>query len=118
MLEFSVIGKTYIWNRNTILFGDSLVSIGRLNGKKVIGAKAYTLGEVNGAEVDTDNWKVTNLHVKLTDEAATELGFKKRFRSSVVCMPVALITAVGDVVTIDKSVEELRKSREIIECKE
>jgi len=100
------------------LFSESLVSVEKLNGKKVIGAKAFALGEVKGIEVDTDNWEVTHLHVKLTDEAATELGFKKRFRSSVVCMPVTLIKAVGDVVTIDKSVEELRKSREIVECKE
>jgi len=103
---------------NTSLFGESLVSVEKLNGKKVIGAKAYTLGEVKGADVDTDSWKITHLHVKLTDEAATELGFKKRFGSSVVCVPVALITAVGDVVAIDKSAEELRKSREIVEWKE
>lgn len=80
--------------------------------------KAFTLGEVKGADVDTDNWKGTHLHFRLTNEAATELGFKKRFGSSVVCMPVAIITAVGDVATIEKSVEELRKSREIVECRE
>jgi sporulation protein YlmC with PRC-barrel domain len=95
-----------------------LVSVEKLNGKKVIGAKAYTLGEVEGAEVNTDNWRLTHLHVKLTDQAATELGFKKRFRSSTVCMPVSLITAVGDVITIDKSFEELSKTVEIVEYKE
>jgi len=95
-----------------------LVSVDKLNGKKVICAKAYTLGEVKGAEVNTDDWRLTHLHVKLTDQAATELGFKKRFRSSTVCIPVNLIAAVGDVITINKSREELSKTVEITECKE
>ena len=95
-----------------------LVSFGKLIGKKVITAKTYTLGEVKGAETDTNYWKITHLHVKLTDEAATDFIFKKRFRSSTVCMPVSLVKAVGDFITIDKSLEELSKTLEITECKE
>lgn len=111
--------KRYIFGvENRHIFGESLVSVDKLNGKKVICAKAYTLGEVKGAEVDTENWRLTHLYVKLTDQAATELGFKKRFRSSTVCMPVTLITAVGDVITIGKSMEELGKDVEITEYKE
>ena len=95
-----------------------LVSVDKLVGKKVITAKAYILGEVKGAEADVDNWRITHLQVKLTEKAATELGFKKRFRSSTVCMPVNLISAVGEVVTIDKSLDELSKSFDIVEYKE
>jgi sporulation protein YlmC with PRC-barrel domain len=95
-----------------------LVDVDRLKGKKVIDKKAYTLGEVGGAEVDTEKWEVTHLRVKLMDEAATELGFKKRFRSSTVCMPVTLVAAVGDIIAIDKSIQELRNTTEIAECKE
>ena len=68
-----------------------LVSIDKLIGMKVITSKAYILGEVRGAEADVDNWRITHLQVKLTDKAVTDLGFKKRFRSSTVCMPVTLI---------------------------
>jgi sporulation protein YlmC with PRC-barrel domain len=85
---------------------------------KVITAKAYILGEVRGIEADVDNWRITHLQVKLTDKAATDLGFKKRFRSSTVCMLVTLIKAIGHVVTIDKSLEELSRSFDIVECKE
>ncbi len=95
-----------------------VVGIDKLVGMKVITAKAYIFGEVNGAEVDVDNWRITHLHVKLTDKAAIDLGFKKRFRSSTVCMPVTLINEVGEVVTIDKSLEELSRIIEVIECKE
>lgn len=96
----------------------SVVGVDKLVGKKVITAKAYILGEVKGAEADIEKWQITHLHVKLTDKAAVDLGFKKRFRSSTVCMPVGLISAVGEVVTIARSLEELGRTFDIVECKE
>ena len=95
-----------------------VVSIDKLVGMKVITAKAYIFGEVKGAEVDVDSWRITHLHVKLTDKAATDLGFKKKFRSSTVCMPITHINEVGEVVTIDKSLEELSRLVEVVEYKE
>jgi len=78
-------------------------------GKRVIGANAYLLGEVTGADIDTMKWQLTHLHVSLTDDATRELGFKKPFMGSViVCLPVQLIQAVGDVITLNKGVDELR----------
>ena len=96
-----------------------VVGIDKLVGMKVITAKAYIFGEVNGVEVDVDNWRITHLHVKLTDKAAIDLGLIiKRFRSSTVCMPITLINEVGEVVTIDKSLKELSRIIDIVECKE
>jgi len=60
-----------------VLFGGLLVTFSKLIGKKVIGANAYTLGEAQGADVDTDKWQITHLHISLTDEATRELGYKK-----------------------------------------
>jgi len=78
-------------------------------GKRVIGANAYLLGEVNGADVETEKWQVTYLHVSLTDEAIRELGFKKPFMGSVtVCVPVSIVQAVGDVITLNKGIKELK----------
>jgi len=86
-----------------------LVTFSRFMGKRVIGANAYTLGEVHGADVDTDKWQITHLHVSLTDDATRELGFKKPFLGAViVCLPVSLIQAIGDVITLSKSIQELR----------
>jgi len=42
----------------------------------MLGTNGYSIGEVEGLDVDTDNWQVTGLQVILTDEAATDLGFK------------------------------------------
>jgi len=86
-----------------------LVTFSRLMEKRVIGANAYTLGEVHGADVDTEKWLVTHLHVSLTDEATRELGFRKPFLGHViVCLPVNLVQAIGDVITLNKSIQELR----------
>jgi sporulation protein YlmC with PRC-barrel domain len=87
-----------------------------LSGKKVICAGAYILGEAKGGEVDTTTWKITHLYVKLSDTGASELGFKKRFRSSTVCLPVKMIQAVADVINVAPSLKEISESNEITEC--
>jgi len=93
-----------------------LVVFSKLVGKRVIGANAYILGEVIGADVDTEKWQITHLHVSLTEEATRELGFKKPFLASVVvCLPVNLIQATGDVISLNKSINELRN---LVEPKE
>ena len=86
-----------------------MVTFSKLVGKKVIGANAYTLGEMLGADVDTGGWQITHLHASLTDEATRELGFRKPFLGAVVvCLPVNLIQAIGDVIALNKSIQELR----------
>ena len=93
-----------------------MVSVSKLIGKKVIGANAYVLGEVTGADVDTEKWQMTHLHVSLTDDAARELGFRKPFLGSViVCLPINLIQATGDIISLSKSIIELKN---VVEPKE
>ena len=96
----------------------NVISVEKLVGLKVITSQAFSLGTVKGARVDTENWKITHLHVKLDDNAATTLGFKKRFRSSNVCVPVEMVAAVGDFVSIGRSLDELSRTQEIIECRD
>jgi hypothetical protein len=50
-----------------------LVNVLALNGKKVVTADFYALGEVEGAEVSTDNWTVINLRVTFTKQAVQDL---------------------------------------------
>ena len=90
-----------------------MIKVSKLNGMKVITANAYVLGEVDGAEVDTEKWKVTHLDVNLTNEATKELGFKKPFLGSVkICLPVAIIKEFGDVITLKNSLQELKNLKE------
>ena len=84
-----------------------------MNGMEVITADAFTLGEVDGAHADTGTWQITRLDVELTKEATRELGFKKpMFGSLKVCLPVAAVKQVGDVITLNKSLLEFKSLKE------
>ena len=82
----------------------------------VICAGGFDLGEINGIEINTSTWQVTHLHVKLLKPASEDLGFKKRFRTSTVCLPTTLVSQVGDNVLLNKSLDELTRHPEISEC--
>jgi sporulation protein YlmC with PRC-barrel domain len=87
----------------------AVTTFGKMIGKRVIGSNTYMLGEVASADIDTGKWQVTHLHVSLADDAIRELGYKKLFTGSViVCLPVSLIQAVGDVITLNKGIDELK----------
>lgn len=86
----------------------------KLDGKKIVSAKGYSLGEVEGLDVDIDNWELRGLQVTLTDEAATELGFKRPIVSKVVVkIPTNVVSTVGNFITLDQSIENLKS---LVEC--
>ncbi len=92
-----------------------MARMSELTDRQVITADAYNLGDVIGAEVDTKAWKITHLNVSLSDDATRELGFKKPFLGHVdVCLPVELVQAYGDVITLRKDLANLK---ELPECK-
>ncbi|MCW4030558.1 MAG: PRC-barrel domain-containing protein [Candidatus Bathyarchaeota archaeon] len=95
-----------------------MVDTSKLIGKNIITTGGVILGEVKGTHVNTNTWQLTYLQVKLSAPASEMLGFKKRFRSSIVCMPVSLVSAVGDVITIARTLRDLSENPEIIECPE
>ena len=79
----------------------------------VITSDAYTLGEVYGAHADIANWTITHLDVDLTKEATEELGFKKPFLGSIaVCLPIDSVKRVGDVITLNKTLMDLKNLKE------
>ena len=95
-----------------------LINVENLMGLDVVTSGAHIIGQVKGAKIDTDSWEIKFLNVKLTGEAAENMGMKKRFRSAIICIPVRMVQAVGHVVTISRSMDELVNSQEIIECKD
>ena len=95
-----------------------LINLDKLDGKELIDISGTVLGQVKGSRVSVKNWRVTHLKIKLSSQASEQLGFKKRFGSASVCMPVSLISAVGDVITTDHTLSELRQTASITECPE
>jgi len=93
-----------------------MVEITRIFWKKAYSADAFLLGDIESAEVDMNNWQVTNFYVGLTDEATKSLGFKRPFLGKVVvCLPVSTIKTVQDTAILNKTMAELRNLKE---CKE
>ena len=95
-----------------------MINFEEIVGLKVVTSVAFILGEVKGGKIDTSTWTIKFLNVRLTGDSAESLGVKKRFRSSAICIPVGMVQAVGHVVTITRSMEELESSQEITECKD
>jgi sporulation protein YlmC with PRC-barrel domain len=80
---------------------DLPIKVKEMNGKKVITIDAYNLGEIDGAHVDINIWKITDLNVKLTKESIKELQLKKpKLGSLSVCLPVTDVKQFGDVVVL------------------
>ena len=86
------------------------VNVNILLGKSVVGDDTRLVGAVTGVEVELmPKWEVTHLHVSLTEETTRELGYKKPFLGSVdVMLPISLVKAVGDLISLDKKISDLR----------
>lgn len=107
--------KEPIRNLENIAKRGNLVSSVELKGKKVVGAKGNAIGEIEGFDVELSSWQVTGLEVGLTDDAATELGFKRPFLSKVVIIiPTKIVSLIGNFVTLDKEIENLYSLMECI----
>lgn len=92
------------------------MTIGKLTWKKAVTADGFTIGQVEGGEVDTNNWRVTHLHIGLNEEALSEFGLKRPYMGRVlICLPVQYIKSVGEVVTFKQTLKELKETKE---CKE
>ena len=87
----------------------------KLDGMDVVTLDGFKAGEISGMELNTKKWDVTHIHIELSDEAVKELGFKKPLLGHItICLPVGYVKAVGNVVTLTRSLKGLDK---IPECK-
>ena len=104
------------------LIGEGLlISTNELVGKKVVGLNGDAIGEVKDVEFDNSTWKINDLLVKLTGKAASELGFTKISHGlgavnvtrggKTVFMPVSLISSVGDMITVNKTLLEMTQGQ-------
>jgi sporulation protein YlmC with PRC-barrel domain len=86
----------------------------KINGKKVVSDKGYVVGDVEGLDIEPSNWKVTGLRVGLAEHAAAELGFKNPLVGKViVIVPTELVSEIGNFITLDKAIEDLKS---LVEC--
>lgn len=90
-----------------------MVKAKQLVSLSVITSDAQKLGQVIGTDVDTESWTVTHLHVGLTEESIRALSYKKPWLGGIdICLPVAYVGKVKDVVTLKTSMSELKETPE------
>ncbi len=75
------------------------IRVSSVRGKKVYTSVGKYLGHVNSLKFDVKTNKVASLSVKIDRRI-------KRFQSRVVSIPYNWVTAIGDIVIIDKKVSE------------
>jgi sporulation protein YlmC with PRC-barrel domain len=94
-----------------------MVEITRMFWKKAVTSDNFVLGEVQSAELNMENWQVTNLFVGLSEEASQKFGFKHPFLGKVViCLPVEAVHSLEvDHVMLNYTIEELSNLKQ---CKE
>jgi len=80
-----------------------------LLGKNVIDSAAVRLGKVEDFVIDETQWKANQLVIKLESTVAEELDMKKMLRATKIHVPISIISAVGDVVTLLYKKGELKE---------
>jgi len=77
------------------------------------GASGFTVGEIEGLDLDPVIWQVTSLQVSLTKDAASILGFSQPFLSRlIVAVPTHLVNLVGNMVVLNKTIIDLKSLKE------
>jgi len=85
--------------------------IRKIDGKEVTSSDARSIGEVSGAYVDLDSWKINHLAVDLNTETIELLGYKKPrtpFMGTVsVSLPIDAVKVAGDIITLKTKYDDL-----------
>ena len=87
------------------------VSDEHLRGRKVIAADGQAVGEVAALFIDTSQWMIVAIQIKLSKSAAEQLGAARGLlHAATLDLPVRLIQSVGDAVLLSIPTPELRQN--------
>lgn len=92
-----------------------MVSMKDLLSKSVLTSDAYDIGTVNDFQVSVEDWNVSMVGVTLNAQSKKDLGIKKIALTGVsLCIPIAHVSKVGDMVTLRIDFDQLK---DLPECK-
>jgi sporulation protein YlmC with PRC-barrel domain len=87
------------------------VSDEQLRGRTVIAADGQAIGEVAALFIDTLNWMIIAVQIKLNKSAAEQLGATRSLlRAATLDLPVRLVQSVGDAILLSIPTLELRQN--------
>ncbi len=82
-----------------------------ITGKRVILEDACDIGMVTDVFVDTLDWRITKLDVKIEKRYADRLGLEKGLLKKTICpVKIHFLKSVGDVVHLKGDLDDLAKS--------
>ena len=80
-----------------------------LRGRKVISADGQAVGEIADLVVNSEQWQVEAVHLKLNNAMADNLGVRRgKFHPGTIDVPVRMIQSVGDAVVLAVPASRLR----------
>jgi sporulation protein YlmC with PRC-barrel domain len=81
-----------------------------LDGRIVIAVGAKQVGTVSGIEIEPTSWEITHLRVELTEQSVSTFGYNRPLVGKVEALiPTSAVQTVGDIIVLDKTVEELKE---------
>ncbi len=91
---------------------DNIARLSTFIGKNVVTSENLSVGDVESLSVDLeDEWRITNLKVRVEKAMAEPLGLKKGLlgKAPLIAVKTDNINLVGDMAFLSKSLEELKK---------
>lgn len=86
------------------------ISDDSLRGRAVVSADGLAIGEITALVIDSRDWRVEVLEVKLGKEVADRLGADRSFfHAGVLEIPTTMVQSVGDSIVLFVGIDELRK---------
>ncbi len=86
-----------------------------ITGKRVILEDASDIGMVTDVFVDTLDWRITRLDVRVEKRYAERLGLEKGLLKKAICpVKIHFLKSVGDVVHLKGDLDDLAKSQKRI----
>ena len=81
-----------------------------IRGKTVVGADGQVIGEVSALFLNSEEWRIESLQVKLRRETADHIGASHGiFHAGSIEIPVGSVQSVGDAVVLSVAVDDLRQ---------
>jgi len=82
-----------------------------LHGRVVISGDGIAIGEITRVFLDSSEWRVEALQVKLRRESAERLGANRSmFHAATLEIPTRMIQSVGDAVILSVPLDGLRSA--------
>jgi sporulation protein YlmC with PRC-barrel domain len=86
------------------------VSDESFRGRTVIAADGQAIGEVGALLIETCDWNIVALQIKLNKAVADQLGVARGIlRNATLELPVRMVQSVGDAVLLSVPMMELRQ---------